>query len=89
LLRDLIWIYLLVINAGSLLLMGFDKLRAKLDSERVPEIWFFLISAAGGVMGVVLGMFAFHHKTSKRSFQAKIAIAALIASILFFSVLRG
>ena len=88
-LRDLIWIYLLVINAGSLLLMGFDKLRAKLDSERVPEIWFFLISAAGGVMGVVLGMFAFHHKTSKRSFQVKIAIAALIASILFFSVLRG
>ncbi len=88
-LRDLIWTYLLVINAGSLLLMGFDQLRAKLDSERVPEIWFFLVSAAGGVMGVVLGMFAFHHKTSKRSFQVKIAIAALIASILFFSVLRG
>jgi len=89
LLQDLIWTYLLVINAGSLLLIGFDKLRAKLDSERVPEIWFFLISAAGGVMGVVLGMFAFHHKTSKRGFQVKIAIAALIASILFFSVLRG
>ena len=88
-LQDLIWTYLLVINAGSLLLIGFDKLRAKLDSERVPEIWFFLISAAGGVMGVVLGMFAFHHKTSKRGFQVKIAIAALIASILFFSVLRG
>ena len=88
-LRDLIWTYLLVINAGSLLLMGFDKLRAKLDSERVPEIWFFLISAVGGVMGVVFGMFAFHHKTSKRSFQVKIAIAALIASILCFSVLRG
>jgi uncharacterized membrane protein YsdA (DUF1294 family) len=75
-------------NTASFLLMGFDKLGAKLDSGRVPEMWFFLISLAGGVIGVVVGMFAFRHKTSKRSFQVKIAIAAvLLTSVLFFSAL--
>ena len=84
---NLIWIYLLVVNAGSLLLMGFDKLSAKMGSGRVPEMWFFLISLAGGFGGVVLGMFAFHHKTSKPSFQLKIVAAAILGiTIMLFLV---
>jgi uncharacterized membrane protein YsdA (DUF1294 family) len=73
-----LWIFLIVLNAGSLILMGFDKLSAKAKSERVPEMWFFLISLAGGFIGVVLGMLVFHHKTSKRSFQLKIGVAAIL-----------
>ena len=87
--NELVWTYLLVINAGSFLLMGFDKLSAKANSERVPEMWFFLISLAGAFVGVVLGMFAFHHKTKKTIFQIKIATAAALAVlILAFLVLR-
>ena len=67
-----LWIFLLLVNAASLAPMGFDKLSAEAKSERVPEWWFFLISVAGGFMGVVLGIFVFHHKVSKRSFQLKI-----------------
>jgi len=89
LVNELVWTYLLVINAGSFLLMGFDKLSAKANSERVPEMWFFLISLAGAFVGVVLGMFAFHHKTKKTIFQIKIATAAALAVlILAFLVLR-
>ncbi len=73
---QLVWIYLLVINAAGFLLMGFDKLSAKIDSGRIPEMWFFLISLAGAFLGIVLGMFAFHHKTRKTSFQIKVVIAA-------------
>ena len=87
--NELVWTYLFVISAGGFLLMGFDKLSAKANSERVPEVWLFLISLAGGFVGVVLGMLAFHHKNSKRSFQIKIAAAAgLGALILAFLVLR-
>jgi uncharacterized protein YegP (UPF0339 family) len=64
---------LLLVSGLGLVLMGFDKLSAKIDSERVPELWFVLISLAGGFSGVVLGMLVFHHKISKRSFQLKIA----------------
>ena len=87
--ENLIWSYLFLINTGSFLLMGFDKLSAKLESDRIPEIWFFLLSLAAGVIGVVLGMLAFHHKTSKTSFQVKIAVATVIlASILVYWFLR-
>jgi uncharacterized membrane protein YsdA (DUF1294 family) len=82
---DSLWIFLIVLNAGSLVLMGFDKLSAEAKSERVPEMWFFLISLAGGFIGVVLGMLAFHHKTSKRSFQLKIGVAAILS--IFFLLL--
>jgi uncharacterized membrane protein YsdA (DUF1294 family) len=86
---DLIWIYLVIVNVGSLLLMGFDKLSAKMDSERVPEMGFFLISLAGGFGGVVLGMFAFHHKTRKPSFQLKIIAATAVAISIILFLIKG
>jgi uncharacterized membrane protein YsdA (DUF1294 family) len=89
LVSQLVWAYLLVINAAGFLLMGFDKLSAKIDSGRIPEMWFFLISLAGAFLGIVLGMFAFHHKTRKTSFQIKVVIAAgLLALAVALLALR-
>lgn len=86
---DLIWIYLLLVNVGSLLLMGFDKLSAKMNFERVPEVIFFLISLAGGFAGVTLGMIIFRHKTRRIGFQLKILAAAILAIlILLFMFMR-
>jgi uncharacterized membrane protein YsdA (DUF1294 family) len=75
------WLYLAVINITSFLLMGLDKLEAKVDSERVPELWFFMISLAGGFFGILFGMFAFHHKVSKTSFQLKILMGAILGTL--------
>ena len=86
---DLVRNYLFLINVGSLALMGFDKLSAKAGSERVPEMWFLLISLAGGFVGVVLGMFAFHHKTSKTGFQIKIAAAAVLGTLMIVYLVTG
>jgi uncharacterized membrane protein YsdA (DUF1294 family) len=86
---DLVWSYLVLINAGSLVLMGFDKMSARVNSERVPEMWFFLISLAGGFVGVVLGMFAFRHRTRKASFQLKIVAAAIFGTLVLFLLVTG
>jgi uncharacterized membrane protein YsdA (DUF1294 family) len=86
---DLVWSYLVLINAGSLVLMGFDKMSARVNSERVPEMWFFLISLAGGFVGVVLGMFAFRHRTRKASFQLKIVAAAILGTLALFLLVTG
>jgi len=51
-------LYLLLVNGASFLLMGFDKMTAKLGSSRIPEAWFFILSLAGGFLGVVGGMYA-------------------------------
>jgi uncharacterized membrane protein YsdA (DUF1294 family) len=69
--------------------MGFDKMSAHVNSERVPEMWFFLISLAGGFVGVILGMFAFRHKTRKMSFQLKIAGAAVLATLMLVFLATG
>ena len=86
---NLVWIYLVLLNAGSLVLMGFDKMSAEVNSERVPEMWFFLISLAGGFVGVVLGMFAFRHKTRKTSFQIRIATAAVLSALILVFLVVG
>ena len=86
---DLVRNYLLLMNVGSLALMGFDKLSAKAGSERVPEMWFFLISLAGGFAGVIVGMLAFRHKTRKTSFQVKIATATVLSALILFFLVVG
>ena len=70
-------------------MMEFDKLSAKAGSERVPEMWFLLISLAGGFVGIVLGMFAFHHKTSKTGFQIRIAAAAVLGTLVIVYLVTG
>jgi uncharacterized membrane protein YsdA (DUF1294 family) len=89
LLSNLVWSYLALVNVGSLLLMGFDKMSARANFERVPEAWFFLISLAGGFVGVILGMLAFRHKTRKASFQLKIVTAAVLGTLALVFLATG
>jgi uncharacterized membrane protein YsdA (DUF1294 family) len=77
------------VNGGGLLLMGFDKLSAKMNSNRIPEMWFVLISLAGGFGGVVLGMLVFRHKTRKPSFQLKILAAAVLGILIIVFLIKG
>jgi uncharacterized membrane protein YsdA (DUF1294 family) len=83
---DWLWGYLILVNIGSFSLMGLDKLRAKMETERIPELWFVLCSLVGGLCGIVLGMLTFHHKISKRSFQLKVGAASVpaILALLYF-----
>lgn len=80
---------MLLVSAVGLVLMGFDKLSAKVESERVPELWFVLISLLGGFTGVLLGIFVFHHKISKRSFQLKTGAAAVVSALVLLILVRG
>ena len=84
LIRDYVSTYLIVVSAGGFLLMGFDKLSAKLGSRRIPEALFFMVSVVGGFIGVVLGMLVFHHKTSKRGFELKILATAVLSVLMLF-----
>jgi len=84
LIKDFVSTYLLVVSVGGFLLIGFDKLSAKMGSRRIPEALFFMVSLVGGFAGVVLGMVIFHHKTTKRSFQLKILVAAVLSVSTLF-----
>lgn len=59
----LIFLYLLIINAVSLLLMLADKRCAQKDLWRIPEKTLFTAALFGGSIGSILGMYWFRHKT--------------------------
>ena len=63
-----ILIYLLIINLIGFYAMWSDKRRAKKGKWRIPEQTLFLITALGGGIGTIAGMYTFRHKTKKLRF---------------------
>ena len=86
---DVVYIYLLIINALGFLLMLADKQKAKKNLWRIPESTLMTVALIGGSIGSLCGMHAFRHKTRHPKFFIGIPvilvcqIAAVIA-ILFF-----
>ncbi len=61
-------IYLLIINAVGIFFMLADKQKAKKKQWRIPEATLMGIAAVGGSVGVLIGMYAFRHKTKHAKF---------------------
>jgi uncharacterized membrane protein YsdA (DUF1294 family) len=64
-------------NLAALLAFAFDKWLAGRAARRVAESTLVWLGALGGWPGGWLGMKLFRHKTVKRSFQFKYALAVL------------
>ncbi len=81
------WAWLIGLGTATFVLFGWDKMRAKADQWRVPELVLLGFMIAGGCFGGALGMAAFNHKTRHRSFLVTAAIAgvAWIAVGLFLA----
>ncbi len=61
-------IYLFIINLLGFFIMWIDKRKAKKGSWRIPEKTLFIITALGGGIGTIAGMYTFRHKTQKLNF---------------------
>ena len=75
-------VYLIVINAFSLVLMLADKLRAKKNLWRIPEATLIGVAALGGSLGCLLGMRIFRHKTLKPKFFVGVPVILVLQIIL-------
>jgi uncharacterized membrane protein YsdA (DUF1294 family) len=83
-------IWLVVFNTVTFFAFGFDKWRAGRPARRVSEMTLVGLGALGGWPGGLLGMFLFHHKTVKWTFQLKYALALIpfIAELWFWLQVR-
>ena len=63
-----ILLYLLIINLFGFFIMWLDKRKAKKGSWRIPEKTLFIVTALGGGIGTIIGMYTFRHKTQKLNF---------------------
>ena len=79
---DMIYIYIVVINALALALMLIDKYKAKKNLWRIPEATLLGISAIGGSLGAIIGMRLFHHKTKHLKFSVGLPILLVIHILL-------
>jgi len=67
--RLAIGVMLILFNIVTFVLFGMDKCCAMNEGCRVAEVVLFYMTFYGSPVGALLGMFCFHHKTSKREFK--------------------
>ena len=82
-------IYLIVINIIGFLIMFIDKRKAEKGKWRIPEKTLFIITALGGGIGTIAGMYTFRHKTQKPEFTIGlpfITILEIIGAIYYIFI---
>ncbi|MHC4262796.1 MAG: DUF1294 domain-containing protein [Planctomycetota bacterium] len=77
---------LAAVNLAAFGQVGWDKRCAERGRRRVPESRLIAPVVLGGLPGVLFGMRRFRHKTIKRSFQAKLALATVLSLALWWGV---
>ena len=78
-----LFIYLVLINAVSFLLMLVDKHKARKNLWRIPEATLMGAAALGGSLGALAGMYLVRHKTKHLKFTVGIPV------LLFLHILIG
>lgn len=75
-------IYLLIVNLIGFYMMWSDKRKAKYGKWRIPEQTLFVITALGGGIGTIVGMYKFRHKTKKLKFIVGLPTIVILEIIL-------
>ena len=78
-----ILIYILSINLIGFLAMWLDKRKAEKGRWRIPEKTLFIITALGGGIGTITGMYVFRHKTKKLGFVIGFPFITILEIITF------
>lgn len=79
--------YIVIMSLVTFFNFGVDKRRAVKEKWRIPERTLFLLAAAGGSPGALLGMLVFHHKTQKVLFTVGMPLLLalqILTVVLFF-----
>ena len=84
----LVLICLLLINAAGLLVMLADKKKARKNLWRIPEATLLTVAALGGSIGVLAGMYLFHHKTRKPKFFIGVPLILTVQLIVVLLLWR-
>jgi uncharacterized membrane protein YsdA (DUF1294 family) len=73
-------------NGIAFVQMAIDKRLAVKQKNRIPEAQLIAPTLFGGFPGVLLGMILFRHKTAKKSFQLKLALALILFCAMAYSL---
>ena len=74
-------------SLAGFVLMGTDKLLAKLEKRRIPEKTLLTVATLGGAVGSWLAMLLFRHKTRHRAFSIGIPLLTVIQFAIFLAII--
>lgn len=74
--------YFIFINLFGFFIMWLDKRKAKKGRWRIPEKFLFIVTALGGGIGTIAGMYTFRHKTQKLNFVVGFPFITILEIIL-------
>ena len=80
-------LYFFVINITGIIIMKIDKRKSIKHQWRIPEARLFTISILGGSLGVLSGMYLFHHKTKHPKFAIGMPTILIVQSCLLVKLL--
>jgi len=80
--------WMIAINFAAFCYYGYDKRRARIGSDRVPEAVLHSLTIVGGSIGAYVGMRFFRHKTIKGSFRILFWVLAAFQMILFALIIK-
>lgn len=83
-------VFLLIINAISIILMKRDKEYAQRGERRIREITLLLVAIMGGSLGMYYAMFKYKHKTLHNKFRYGVPLIILIQfAYIAYVLMRG
>ena len=84
--RNVLLVYLIIINLAGFLSMYIDKEKAKRQKWRISEKTLFLIAILGGSIGSNLGMRVCRHKTKHWYFVIGMPLIFLlqVGAVMYF-----
>lgn len=86
--KELLFVYLVLINVLGFVLMLVDKYKARKNLWRIPEATLMGVAALGGSVGSLAGMYLVRHKTRHPKFTVGIPLL-LAAQIALATWLSG
>ncbi|WP_276629832.1 MULTISPECIES: DUF1294 domain-containing protein [Terrisporobacter] len=80
--------YLIIINVIGFFIMSIDKKKAIKKAYRIPEKNLLFICVLGGSLGMLIGMYKFHHKTKHNKFVYGVPSLLIFNIIMIYSMTK-
>lgn len=68
--------------------MYLDKKKAIKNLYRIPEKNLFFICFVGGSLGILMGMYRFHHKTKHKKFVYGVPFFLVLNMMMLYSIIK-
>lgn len=78
----------MIINVIGFFIMSIDKKKAIKNAYRIPEKNLFFICIVGGSLGMLIGMYKFHHKTKYNKFVYGVPLLLISNIIMIYSIMK-